>query len=312
MFVLKRSFVVISVVIISTLLLAACGGDQPPATETPVPVEPTGTEEPAATETPVPVEPTETEEPAATETPVPVEPTETEEPAATETPVPVEPTETEEPANVEPEVGTETEVDTEPVAEVEEVSDSSIRTFVIVPEVSTASYSVSEEFFGGALGRLGIESGLVDTVGSTQEVSGEMQLNLGDLAKPVIAGNFVVDVSTLTNDQSRRDNHIRTNALQSFRFPLAEFIITSLESAPSEIADGQEVTFGANGDITIRNITQQITFNLTATLAGDTITGQATTQLKMTDFGFDPPNFVGVLSVEDEFRVNVDFTFVEQ
>ena len=49
-----------SVLLIASMVLAACGGGQPAATEAPPQVEePTATEEPAATE-----EPTATEEPA--------------------------------------------------------------------------------------------------------------------------------------------------------------------------------------------------------------------------------------------------------
>ncbi len=49
-----------------------------------------------------------------------------------------------------------------------------------------------------------------------------------------------------------------------------------------------------------------------ATLEGDTITGVATANLKMTDFGFTPPNFANMFSVEDEFVTEVVFTFKEQ
>ncbi len=251
---LKRNLVVLSVVIISVVLLAACGRGRPPAPEAEAPTQP-AVEEPTVTPEPV--------------------------------------------AEV-------VEIETEEAAE------STIRTFVIVPRASTASYSVNEEFFGGALDRLGIEPGLVDTIGSTQEVKGRMQLNLSDLANPVVGSRFTVDISTLSSNQDRRDKRIRSNNLESSRFPLAEFTITSLESVPGEYSDGQEVTFKANGDITIREITQPVTFDVTATLAGDTITGMATTPLKMTDFGFDPPNFAGVFRVEDDFTVNVDFTLVEQ
>lgn len=191
-------------------------------------------------------------------------------------------------------------------------SETGVRTFVIVPEQSKASYIVAEEFFGGALDRLGVEPGLVDTIGSTQEVSGQMQLDLADPASSVAGSQFVVNVQSLTSNQSRRDNRIREANLESNRYPLAEFTITSLENVPASYTEGEAVTFQTNGDLTIRDITLPTTFDVTATLEGDTITGNATTQLTMTDFGFEPPSFVNLFSVADDFMVEVEFVFVEQ
>jgi hypothetical protein len=47
-------------------------------------------------------------------------------------------------------------------------------------------------------------------------------------------------------------------------------------------------------------------------LEGDTITGVATAQLLMTDFGIDPPDFANTLTVGNEFAVEIEFTAREQ
>ena len=46
------------------------------------------------------------------------------------------------------------------------------RTFVIAPAESKASYVVNEEFFAGALAKLGINAGKNVVTGSTQEITG--------------------------------------------------------------------------------------------------------------------------------------------
>ena len=61
------------------------------------------------------------------------------------------------------------------------------------------------------------------------------------------------------------------------------------------------------GDLTIRDITKSVTFDVTASLEGDTITGMASAPLLMSDFGIDPPNFANTLTVKDAFMVNVEF-----
>lgn len=252
----------------------------------------------SAGETPAP--PTITPVPAAQQAPTELPPTE---PPPTATPEP--PTAAPPPAEI------AVEPTSEPASQPAEPV-SSVRTFAVVPEQSRASYIVAEEFFGGALDALGIQPGLVDTVGSTQEVTGQMQLDLANPTQPVVSSQFTVNLQSLTSNQSRRDNRIRQANLESNTYPLATFTLTSIENGPAAYTEGQEVTFLANGDITIREVTRPAVFEVTAKLEGGVISGVATTQLKMTDFGFEPPNFANLFSVADDFTAKVEFVFQEQ
>lgn len=231
-------------------------------------------------------------------------PTQVDESAAPSEPV-QEPTATPAPA----------EEQTAPASTVEESADSGeiggLHTYVITPGESTASYIVAEEFFGGALDKYGIQAGLVDTIGSTQEVEGELQLNFDDLSSPLGTNQFTVNLASLTSDQPLRDRWIRNNGPEFEKFPTAEFTATTIEDAPDTYTEGDEVQFKLVGDLTIREVTQPATFDVTAKLEGDTITGVATAQLRMTDFGVDPPNFANTLTVADEFEVKVEFTAQE-
>lgn len=187
-----------------------------------------------------------------------------------------------------------------------------LRTFVLLPDQSKASYLVDEEFLGGALSKLGIKAGKVDVIGSTQAIEGQLQLNLADLAAALGENSFTVKLNTLTTDQSRRDGWIRENGPNFNQYPLATFKATAIEGAPASYTDGQEVSFQLAGDLTIREVTKPATFAVTATLAGDTLTGKASAQLKLSDFGIEPPNFANTLTVADEFGVEVQFTAKEQ
>ncbi|MFN2165688.1 MAG: YceI family protein, partial [Anaerolineae bacterium] len=82
--------------------------------------------------------------------------------------------------------------------------------------------------------------------------------------------------------------------------------------APASFTEGQPVNFQLTGDLKIRDVTNPETFDVTATLAGDTITGTATTSIKMTDFGFDPPDMAGLLTVGDQMTIVIDLTMQEQ
>jgi polyisoprenoid-binding protein YceI len=188
---------------------------------------------------------------------------------------------------------------------------SGLHTYTIVPSASNAAYLVDEEFFSGALAKLGIEAGLVDVIGRTQEFEGQFNINFDDLSALEGTNQFAVKLNTLTTDQSRRDNWILSNGPQFNTYPLAEFTATGLEGPPESYTEGEEVQFRLLGDLTIREITQPVTFDVTAKVEGDTVTGVATADLKMTDFGIDPPNFANTLSVANEFQVQVEFTAQE-
>jgi polyisoprenoid-binding protein YceI len=186
----------------------------------------------------------------------------------------------------------------------------SARTFVIVPEESEAAYIVAEEFLSGAVQQLGQLLGLTDTIGRTRNVEGELVLDLS-AANPLVSGEFVVDLRTLTSDDSRRDNRIRNEWLESTRYPLAEFVATAVENFPASYSEGQTITFQLLGDMTIRETTQPVRFDVTATLTGNSITGTATAEMRMTDFGFNPPAMANLFTVADEFTVEITFTAQE-
>jgi polyisoprenoid-binding protein YceI len=176
------------------------------------------------------------------------------------------------------------------------------RTFRIVPEQTEARYEVQEQFLSRNLPSR--------AVGKTNAVEGEFQFALGGQPTGKVT-RITVDLRTLTSDESRRDNRLRRQWLESDTYPYAEFTSTEVQDIPQNYVEGQEVTFKLAGDMTIRDITQPVTFDVKGKLEGDTVTGTATTQIKMTDFGFDPPAIAGMLTVEDQVMIIVDFTAKE-
>jgi len=186
------------------------------------------------------------------------------------------------------------------------------RRFVVVPAESSASYIVNEEFFAGALAKYGINVGFNEVTGSTNEIAGELQLNVADPQNALVRGEFTVNLPSLTTDQNQRDSWIRDNALQSNQFPVAQFVATAIQNAPASYTDGSAVNFDLVGDLTVREITLPVTFAVTATLTADTITGVATAPMQLTNFGFDPPSFANTLTVDNDFLLRIDLTAKEE
>lgn len=178
----------------------------------------------------------------------------------------------------------------------------SARTFTIVPEQTEASYEVREKFLNRDLPNMAL--------GKTNAVAGELQVSLDGKPSGKVT-KITVDLRTLTSDSRRRDGRIRTQWLESDTYPFAEFTSTDAQGAPDSYTQGQEVNFKLTGDMKIRDVIKPVTFDVKGKLAGDTITGSATSKILMKDFGFDPPNVAGMLTVEDGVTVTINFTAKE-
>lgn len=182
------------------------------------------------------------------------------------------------------------------------VPTGNVRTFKIVPEQTEASYAVQEQFLSRDLPN--------KAVGKTNAVEGELQLSLDGKPSGKIT-RIAVDLRQLTSDESRRDQRIRGSWLESDKYPFAEFTSTDVQGAPESYTEGQEVAFKLTGDMKIHDVTKPVTFDVLGKLAGDTISGTATTQILMKDFGFDPPSIAGMLTVQDGVTITVNFTAKE-
>lgn len=189
----------------------------------------------------------------------------------------------------------------EPVSPYPPPTSGGTRTFIILPEETTAQYSIDEIFINQ-------NNKLATAVGVTSQVSGEMTLNYADPASSSF-GEFTVDISTLTSDSSRRDNAIRGNWLESSRFPIARFVVTAVEDFPADPQEGQEITFRITGDMTIKETTRQQTWEVKATLNGDRLTGVATTFLMLADYNIPVPSIAGILKVTDGATITLNFVF---
>lgn len=198
-----------------------------------------------------------------------------------------------------------------PSEEAQEPADDGVVTFVIDSAESNAAYIVDEEFFEDALTKFGIDPGDKVIRGQTEDVAGQLQLDLNNPQTLLGNNQFTVNMTALETDQSRRDTWIRENrnGPNFASFPESSFVVTSLSGLPDSIATETELAFQMTGDLTVRDITQSITFDVTATLTGDVLTATAlVTDVLMSDFGIEPPDFFNTLTVADPFDIEVNIT----
>lgn len=174
-----------------------------------------------------------------------------------------------------------------------------IQVFTIIPGESSVTYEVEEVF-------LNQNNAFNLAVGVTSAVNGEVFVDRENPQNSSI-GPVTVDISQFTSDSQRRDNAIRERFLQSAQFPNAVFNPTGIQGLPGSYTEGEPISFQVTGDLTVRDVTRPVTFDVTFVGEGDTMTGEATTLILMSDFGFGPISIAGILNTEDEVNVKFDF-----
>lgn len=177
--------------------------------------------------------------------------------------------------------------------------EGSLEIFKFIPGESQVSYEVGEVFLNQG-------NAFNIAVGITGEVNGEISVDRQNPRNSSV-GVVRVDISKFTSDSPRRDSTIRDRFLQSSQFPIVEFVPGEIQGLPETYQEGEQITFQISGDATIREVTKPVTFDVTMVGNGDTITGEATTTILMSDFGFGPISIAGILNTEDEVKVKLVF-----
>jgi polyisoprenoid-binding protein YceI len=170
----------------------------------------------------------------------------------------------------------------------------------IDPAQSEAHYEVGETFFQG--NRFAV------AIGRTKGIAGDVLVDFANPANSQL-GTIVIDVSQLTSDESRRDNFIRNNALQSSQYPQATFKPTSVEGLPASAKPGDTLTFKVTGDLTVKQTTRPVTFDVTLQADQDKVTGTATTEILLSDFDAGPIQ-LAMLQTEDKAKLVFEFVAV--
>ncbi len=131
-------------------------------------------------------------------------------------------------------------------------------------------------------------------VGRTADVSGSIELS--DTA--LVAATVEVTMSTLRTDNSFRDGRIY-GALNTSEFPKAIFTLAEPVELPAGMAGGEAFSGSAEGDLTIKGVTNRVAFDLQAQLVGDIIVAVGSSDVVFSDYGVTAPTAPVVVSVED-------------
>jgi polyisoprenoid-binding protein YceI len=211
------------------------------------------------------------------------EPEPTEAMAAAAYPAPAEP------ANAEPEP-------TEPVAE-SDSPNTGVAVLAISQADSEVRFSIFEELRGDP----------VTVVGVSDQVAGEIAVDFSDLSTTEV-GPIQINARTLVTDQDRRNQAIRNFILNTDTYEFITFTPTGITGLAGSSSPGDQFSFQIEGNLTIRDITQPVVFDVIAQeVSVDQLTGTATTVINREAYEITIPSVPFVANVGEEVTLEIVF-----
>jgi polyisoprenoid-binding protein YceI len=186
----------------------------------------------------------------------------------------------------------------EPTALPAEASSTGV-VFNIVPEESEVRFEIDD-----------VLNGQPETViGRTNEVAGQIVVDFDDPTQTQLSP-IVVNVRTLVTDVELRNSVIRGEILLSAQdeFEFGLFEPTAITGLPEQVTTGEPITFQIIGNLTLRGITNEVTFDATVTPVSETrLEGTASAVVQREQYGMEIPSIPFVANVEEEVELYIDF-----
>jgi polyisoprenoid-binding protein YceI len=148
-------------------------------------------------------------------------------------------------------------------------------------------------------------------VGRASEMNGTISLDLRNLTSGA-TGSVAVDMRTLDTGLSLRNQHMRTNHLNTEEYPFSTFTIKSIVSAePADIFAGGTANTLLRGTLELRGVAKDYEMLGTMTFdpASSVLTVKHKFSLFLKDHGMIRPDFLFMkLAEKQEITVELQFT----
>jgi polyisoprenoid-binding protein YceI len=170
--------------------------------------------------------------------------------------------------------------------------------FTIVQAESEVRFTLDEELNGTP----------TTVIGVSDQVAGEIAVDFETPANSQL-GVISINARTLATDNNFRNRAIQNQILDTGEFEFIIFTPTELVGLPESAAVGDEFTFQVVGDLTIRDITNPVTFEVTVTVVSeDRLEGYGFAVVLREDFDLQIPSVPSVANVTQEVLLEIDFT----
>ena len=176
-------------------------------------------------------------------------------------------------------------------------SAAALTIYEIRPEESEVSFTLGEILRGVPTA----------VIGKTDQVAGQFAFDFADMSTAKV-GTIQINARTLLTDNNFRNKAIRNRILFTDAFEFITFEPTAVTGLPDSISVGDKVEFQITGDLTVRDSTSEVTFDVTATaVSPDRIEGAATATVMRQQFNLQIPSVSGVADVDEEVILQLDF-----
>ena len=141
-------------------------------------------------------------------------------------------------------------------------------------------------------------------VGRSNEIEGLLTIE-GTTATVV---DITVQIENITSDDPRRDSQFRGRIMNADEFPTATFVLTEpIDFGRIPVGD-EQITATATGELTLRGVTNPVTFDVTAQTTDGRIGVLGSIPVVFEDYGIDNPSF-GAIKTEDNGLVEFVLVF---
>jgi polyisoprenoid-binding protein YceI len=144
-----------------------------------------------------------------------------------------------------------------------------------------------------------------EATGRTDAVTATMTVD-GTTVKDV---TVTADLRTLQSDNSFRDGRIRSEGLESDRFPEARFVLTQPITLPGPPTAGETVKTDATGELTLHGVTKPVTLHLEGRWDGKQVQVVGSLPIVFSDYGITAPEAPVVASVDDHGEMELQLFF---
>ena len=141
---------------------------------------------------------------------------------------------------------------------------------------SQVGYRIKETLFGQSN----------TAVGQTTSVTGSILIT----GTTVTSGSFSVDMTTVSSDQSRRDDQFNGRIMDISTYPTATFGLTKPLPLGTLPGDGVVVAESATGDLNMHGVTKTVTFQVSAKRSGASIQVSGSIPIVFADWSISNPS----------------------
>jgi len=170
--------------------------------------------------------------------------------------------------------------------------------YTITPGSAQARFELDEDLRGSR----------ITVVGATDQVAGEIAADLNNLAATKV-GVIQINARTLATDNNFRNRALSNEILDTGAYEFITFTPTAVNGLPDSINVGDSVEFTIDGDLTVRDTTNPVTFAVQVTaVSAAQLQGTASATITRSAYGLNIPSVPNVANVEEEVELYIDFT----